>query len=129
MCLRKSVAEQMKTPACCAGVRDRIQGAVLLAVLLNARRTQPGKAVLVDRVLPGQEFLDGERVAGAGLFQRQQSATDRGDHLCLAADDPALGRGRRQVRNGERTTIRPDDILYPRAMGFGHWYTHKSRLD
>src|SRR6187397_2284464 len=104
-------------------------GRALLAVLLNPRRTQPGKAVLVDRVLPGEEFLDGERVAGAGLFQRQQSATDRGDHLCLAADDPALGRGRRQVRNGQRTAIWPDDILYPRAMGFGHWYTHKTRLD
>ena len=128
MSLRESAPEQMETPACRAGVRGQIQG-VLLAILLNARRTQPGKAVLIDRVLPGEEFLDGERVAGAGLFQRQQSATDRGDHLCLAADDPALGRGRRQVRNGQRTAIWPDDILYPRAMGFGHWYTHKTRLD
>ena len=26
MCLRKSVPEQMKTPACCAGARDQTQG-------------------------------------------------------------------------------------------------------
>ena len=30
----------------------------LLAVLLNARGAQAGKAVLVDGILPGQEFLN-----------------------------------------------------------------------
>jgi hypothetical protein len=30
----------------------------LLAVLLNARGAQAGQAVLVDGILPGQEFLD-----------------------------------------------------------------------
>jgi hypothetical protein len=33
--------------------------------LLNARGTQAGEAVLVDRILPGQELLDRERVAAA----------------------------------------------------------------
>src|SRR5581483_1781652 len=104
-------------------------GTVLLAILLNARRAQSGKPVLVDRILPGEEFLDRKRIAGAGLFQRQQTATDRGDHLCLAADDPALGCRRWQVRNSQRTSIWPDHIFDPRAMGFGHRYTHKTRLD
>src|SRR5215510_12022126 len=103
--------------------------ATLLAVLLDARRAQSGKAVLVDRGLPGKEFLDRKRITRAGFLERQKAATDRGNHFRLSADDPALGRRRRQVRNRQRTTIRPDDILDPRAMGFGHWYTHNTRLD
>ena len=43
----------------------------LLPVLLDAGRAEPGKAVLVDRVLPGQEFLDRQGVAAARLFERQ----------------------------------------------------------
>src|SRR4029079_370276 len=30
----------------------------LLAILLDARRAQTGKAVLVDRILPGEKFFD-----------------------------------------------------------------------
>ncbi len=41
----------------------------LLAILLNASGAQAGEAMAVDRVLPGQEFLDRERVAAAGLFK------------------------------------------------------------
>src|ERR1019366_6329441 len=37
----------------------------LLPVLLDARRAQAGKAVLVDGILPGEEFLDGQRIAAA----------------------------------------------------------------
>lgn len=110
--------------------RSRTDGKrVLLAVLLNARRAQAGKAVLVNRGLPGEEFLDGQRIPRAGLFKRQKAPTHGGDHLRLSADDPALGRCRRQIRNRQRTTIGPDHILDPRAMGFVHWYTHKTRLD
>src|SRR6185295_9094833 len=42
---------------------------VLLAVLLDARRAQTGQAVLVDRILPGQEFFDRQRIAGASFFE------------------------------------------------------------
>ena len=41
-----------------------------LPVLLDARRAQPGQAMLVDGILPGEEFLDGKRVAAAGFFKR-----------------------------------------------------------
>src|SRR4029453_6731345 len=98
----------------------------LLAVLLDARRAQPGETMLVDRSLPGKELLNGQRIPRAGFLERQKAATHRGDHFRLSADDPALGRCRRQVRNSQRTTIRPDDILDPRAMGFVHWHTHKT---
>src|SRR5580658_3126432 len=62
----------------------------LLPVLLNARRAQAGQAMLVDRVLPGQKFLDGQRVAIARLFERKQAAADRRHDFRLAADDPAF---------------------------------------
>ena len=76
--------------------------------------------MLIDRCLPGQEFLDGQRVARAGLFEREQAAADSRDHFRFAADDPALRARRRQIRNGQRTAIWPDHILDPRAVGFGH---------
>jgi hypothetical protein len=44
-----------------------------LPVLLDARRAQAGKAMLVDGILPGQEFLDGQRVATAGFLERKQA--------------------------------------------------------
>ena len=55
-------------------LRRRVDGLVrwiksaLLTVLLNTRGAQPGQAVLVDRILPGKEFLDRERVAAARFF-------------------------------------------------------------
>ena len=49
------------------------EGFGLLAVLLDARGAQAGEAVLVDRILPGQEFFDGKRVAGAGFLERKQA--------------------------------------------------------
>ena len=45
------------------------RGKSLLAVLLNARRAQAGEAVLVDRVLPGQEFLDRKGITRAGFLK------------------------------------------------------------
>jgi hypothetical protein len=64
-------AVTMKTPAFSAGVGKPVTGAKgeLLTILLDARRAQSGKTVLVDRVLPGEEFLDGQRVAAARLFE------------------------------------------------------------
>src|SRR5436190_24245386 len=96
----------------------------LLAVLLDARGAQAGEAVLVDRILPGEEFLDRQRVAAAGFLERQQAAAHSGDHFRLAADDPALGARRRQVGDRQRTAIGPDYILHPRAVGLVHGYTH-----
>src|SRR5205807_7661588 len=37
--------------------RNRLSG-YLLAILLDARRAQPGQAVLIDRVLPGKKLFD-----------------------------------------------------------------------
>src|SRR5262249_49239272 len=96
----------------------------LLPVLLDARGAQAGEAMAVDRVLPGQEFFNREGVTAARFFERQETAADGGDDFGLATDHPTLGARSREVRNGERATVGPDDILHPRAMGLGHGYSH-----
>ena len=53
-------------------LRGSGNGPSLLAILLDTRGAQTGEAVAVDRVLPGQEFLDRERIAAAGLFERRR---------------------------------------------------------
>src|ERR1700758_1513587 len=95
-------------------------GRRLLAILLDSGGPQSRKTMLVDRELPGQEFVDGQRVAAASFLEGQQAAANRGNDFGLATDTPPLGPGCGQVRNRQRTTVRPDDILYPRAMGLCH---------
>jgi len=65
----------------------------LLAILLDAGGAQPGKAVLVDGELPGQEFVDRQRVTAASFLKREQTATNRSHDFGLATDDPPLGSG------------------------------------
>ena len=81
---------------------------------------RPARPCWSIEILPGQEFVDRQRVAAAGLFERKQAAANGSDDLGLAANDPALGAGRGQIRDRQRTAVRPDDVLDPRAMGFGH---------
>ena len=100
----------------------------LLPVLLDAGRPQAGEAMLVDGHLPAQELFRGQRVALAGFFQAQQTATDGGDDFGLTADDPATGAGGWQVGNRQGAAIGPYDILDPRAVGFGHDTLTQNRL-
>jgi hypothetical protein len=74
-------------------------GQDLLAILLDAGGAQPGKAMLVDGKLPGEEFVDRQRVAAAGLLEGEQAAAHSGNDFGLAANDPAFGPGRGQIRN------------------------------
>ena len=76
-----------------------IVSGTLLAVLLDPGGAQPGKTVLVDGKLPGQEFVDGQRVTAAGLLKGEQATANRGNDLGLATDDPSLGSGCGQIRN------------------------------
>jgi hypothetical protein len=63
----------------------------LLAILLDSGGAQSGKAMLVDGELPGQEFIDSQGVAAAGLLKGEQAAADRGNDFGLTANDPPLG--------------------------------------
>src|SRR6201992_1746293 len=75
--------------------RDRRHGddgyVSLLAILLNSGRSQSGKAVLVERKLPGQAFGHGQRVTTARCLEGEQAAADRGNDFGLATDHPSLG--------------------------------------
>jgi hypothetical protein len=71
----------------------------LLAVLLDPGGAQPRKAVLVDGKLPGEEFVDGQRVTAASLLKGEQAAANSRNDFGLATDDPSLGSGCRQIRN------------------------------
>ena len=70
-----------------------------MTILLDAGGAQAGKTVLVDGELQGQEFVDGQCVAAAGLLEGEQTAANRGNNFGLAANDPAFGPGRGQIRN------------------------------
>jgi hypothetical protein len=73
--------------------------AVLLAILLDTGGAKPRKAVLIDRKLPGKEFVDGQRVPAAGLLEGEQTAADGGNDFGLTADNPPFGPGRGKVRD------------------------------
>src|SRR5262245_48357019 len=92
----------------------------LLPVLLDARRAQAGEAMLVDRILPGEEFLHRQRVAAAGFLERKEPAAHGSNDLGLAPDDPALGAWCRQIGDGQRAAVRPDDVFGPRSKGLCH---------
>jgi hypothetical protein len=74
-------------------------GKRLLTILLDAGGAQSGKAVLVDGKLPGQEFIDGQRVAAASLLKGEQAAAHCGNDFGLTANNPPFGPGRGQIRN------------------------------
>jgi hypothetical protein len=62
-----------------------------LAILLDSGGAQSGKAMLIDRKLPGEEFIDGQRIAAAGFLKREQAAADCGNDFGLTAYNPPLG--------------------------------------
>ena len=70
--------------------------------------------------LPSEEFLDGERVAAAGLYKRKEPTAHRCNDYGLAANDPVLRPRYREIGNCKLAAIWPADILEPRAVGLGH---------
>src|SRR5581483_6725455 len=103
-------------------------GAASVAVVLDPRGAQPRQTIAVDRALPGQELVHGQRVTLARFLQAQQTATDCGHYLRLAPYDPALSILGREVGHGQRTSVGPDDVAHARpVLLFGH-DTHNSFL-
>src|SRR5438270_7278128 len=95
---------------------------VLVAILLDARDPQARHAAAIDGALPAGEFLEAERVALAGLVDAEQAAGDGGDHLGLAADDPARGPGRRQRVERQRLPEGADDLGRANLLVLEHRY-------
>jgi hypothetical protein len=93
----------VKKPAspCEAGFSSKAacSGQSLLAILLDSGGAQSRKTVLVNRKLPGQEFVDRQGVAAASLLKGEQAAANRGNDFGLTANNPPFGPGRGQIRN------------------------------
>src|SRR5580698_2845015 len=86
----------------------------LLAILLDTGGAQSCQAMLVDGKLPGEELVHRQGVAAAGLLKGEQAAADCGNDFGLTAYDPPFGPGCGQIRDGQWTAVRPDDVFYPR---------------
>jgi hypothetical protein len=71
----------------------------LLAILLDAGGAQSRQPMLIDRKLPGEEFVDGQGVTAARLLEGEQAASDCGDNFGFTANDPPFGTGCGQIRN------------------------------
>jgi hypothetical protein len=71
----------------------------LLPILLDPRGPQTCQTMLIDGKLPGQEFVDRQRVPAAGFLEGKQTSADRRNDFGLAADHPPLGARRGQVSN------------------------------
>src|SRR5262245_314305 len=84
--------------------------------------------MLIDRILPRQEFFDRERVTRTGFLKREETTTNCGDNFGLAPNNPALRTRRGQVRNRQRTSVGPDHVLGPRTKGLVHVSNSRTRL-
>jgi hypothetical protein len=97
------------------------------AVLLNARGTQTGKAVRLERtLLPGEELLLRELVAAQSLLHCDPAAAHGSHHRGFAADNPPRGIGGCQIvhwRCSQRRLL--DDAIQP--VSRGSWTRPKDR--
>ena len=71
----------------------------LLPILLDPGGPQAGQTMLIDGKLPGQEFVNRQRVTAACFLEGKQAAADGGNDFCLATDHPPFGSRRGQVSN------------------------------
>jgi hypothetical protein len=114
----------MARPAPSRGDAPALAETSFFSILLGACGAQAREAVLVDRVLPGEQFIDRERVAAAGFLQGEQATTHGRDHLGLAADDPAFRSRRRQISNRQWAAIRPYHVFVSWAKRLDRKYFH-----
>jgi hypothetical protein len=97
---------------------------LLMPVILDARSPQPSETVLVDRLLPGEVFLDGQQVAAAGFVKGEETTPYGRDHLCLPPNDPTFRVWRRQVADCQWAAIRTDDVFGPSKRFYHDTLTH-----
>ncbi len=69
-------------------------------VLLKASGAQAGKAMELERALPGEELLFRQPVATAGFLESDLTGAHCGHDRGFAADHPSPGVRRRQLYHG-----------------------------
>src|SRR4051812_17571413 len=99
----------------------------LLAVLLDAGGAQSGKAMLIDGKLPGEEFVDGQRVTAASLLEGEQATAGRRNDFGPPANNPTVGAGRAPPpRPSDSTRLPPRAGHFPLLQRGGR--RHHSRI-
>ena len=71
--------------------------------------------------LPIQEFVHAKRIACTSLFETQQPSTHRGNDLGFSPDHPTPGVLGRKIRDRQRASIRPDNVLDAGTHLYGHF--------
>ena len=71
-------------------------------ISLDTRCAQTAKTILVDRLLPGTEFIDGQRVAAARILERKQTTANRGNNLGFPTRHPTFCSLWRQIGDRQR---------------------------
>ena len=89
-------------------------------ILLYTLYAQTAKTILVDRILPGTEFIDRQRVAAARLLKRKQTAANRGNNLGFPMRHPTFCSLWRQIGDRQRRTVRPNNVVASWPMRLNH---------
>lgn len=74
----------------------------LLSIVLQTRCAQTRETMLVDRTLPRQKLVDGQRISLACLLNAEKTTANGGDNFGLATDHPSLCVPRGKIGDRER---------------------------
>jgi hypothetical protein len=96
-------------------------------ISLDTLYAQTAKTILVDRLLPGVEFIDGQRVAATRLFQRKQSNANRGNNHGFPLRYPTFCFLWRQIGDRRHRTVWPDDMVASWAIRLSHGWRHRRK--
>lgn len=118
-CAPKSLTAKARCTLAAYNPADRSKGSV--PVLLYARCAQTCKAMIADRGLPGQKFLNRQCIALTSFLKTKQTTADSGNHFSLAPDHPSSGVWGGQISNRQRASVRADYIFDTGSYHIGHW--------
>ena len=93
-------------------------------ISLDTRCAQTAKTILVDQLLPGTKFIDGQRVAAARLLERKQTTANRSNNLGFTTRHPTFRSRWWQIGDRQRRTDRPDHVVawWARRLSHGRRY-------
>ncbi|ANG96351.1 hypothetical protein A8A54_07500 [Brucella pseudogrignonensis] len=118
---------QRKTPAgltgrglICVSAFSGETGRFLVSILLDTCGPETGETMLIDRGLPAKKFLHRQGITLTCFLKAEKPTAYSGDNFSLTANDPAPCSGGREVRDGQWTAIRTDNIFYTRSCQIGH---------
>ena len=93
-------------------------------ISLDTRCAQTAKTKLVVRLLPGIEFIDGQRVAPAHFLERKQTTANRDNNLGFTTRHPTFCSRWWQIGDRQWRTVRPNHVVawWARRLSHGRRY-------